>query len=77
MGDVMVDVMTTAKFSEIIERTVIDKRITYLDAVIWYCEKNELEIDVAAKLLNTTIKSKLEVEAQDLNFLAKGARLPL
>jgi len=69
--------MTTAKFSEIIERTVIDKRITYLDAVIWYCEKNELEIDVAAKLLNTTIKSKLEVEAQDLNFLAKGARLPL
>ncbi len=73
----MVDVMTTAKFSEIIERTVIDKRITYLDAVIWYCEKNELEIDVAAKLLNTTIKSKLEVEAQDLNFLAKGARLPL
>jgi|TARA_Y100000389_G_C17243582_1_gene404419 hypothetical protein len=77
MGEVMVDVMTTAKFSEIIERTVIDKRITYLDAVIWYCEKNELEIDVAAKLLNTTIKSKLEVEAQDLNFLAKGARLPL
>lgn len=73
----MVDVMTTAKFSEIIERTVIDKRISYLDAVIWYCEKNELEIDVAAKLLNTTIKSKLEVEAQDLNFLAKGARLPL
>ena len=73
----MVDVMTTAKFSEIIERTVIDKRITYLDAVIWYCEKNKLEIDLDGKLLNTTIKSKLEVEAQDLNFLAKGARLPL
>lgn len=73
----MVDVMTTAKFSEIIERTVIDKRITYLDAVVWYCEKNGLEIDVAAKLLNTTIKGKLEVEAQDLNFLAKGARLPI
>lgn len=69
--------MTTAKFSEIIERTVIDKRITYLDAVVWYCEKNGLEIDVAAKLLNTTIKGKLEVEAQDLNFLAKGARLPI
>jgi|TARA_R110000796_G_scaffold32121_1_gene84426 hypothetical protein len=73
----MVDVMTTAKFSETIERTVIDKRITYLDAVVWYCEKNGLEIDVAAKLLNTTIKGKLEVEAQDLNFLAKGARLPI
>lgn len=73
----MVDVMTTAKFSTIIETTVIEKRLTYMDAVVWWCEKNEMEIETAAKLLNTTIKGKLEVEAQDLNFLAKGARLPI
>lgn len=69
--------MSTSKFSAIIEKTVIEKRISYLDAIIWYCEKNGLEIEIAAKLVNTTIKGKLEVEAQDLNFLAKGARLPL
>lgn len=73
----MVDVMTTAKFSTIIEKTVVEKRLSYLDAVVWWCEKNEMEIEIAAKLLNTTIKGKLEVEAQDLNFLEKGARLPL
>jgi len=73
----MVEVMSTSKFSAIIEKTVIEKRISYLDAIIWYCEKNGLEIEIAAKLVNTTIKGKLEVEAQDLNFLAKGARLPL
>lgn len=48
-----------------------------MDAVCWWCETNEMEIEVAAKLLNTVIKGKLEVEAQDLNFLAKGARLPI
>ena len=73
----MVEVMTTAKFSNIIENVVIDKRIGYMDAVCWWCEKNEIEIEVAAKLLNTVIKGKLEVEAQDLNYLAKGARLPI
>ena len=69
--------MTTAKFSNIIENVVIEKRIPYMDAVCWWCEKNEMEIEVAAKLLNTVIKGKLEVEAQDLNYLVKGARLPI
>jgi len=69
--------MTTAKFSNIIENVVIRKRIGYMDAVCWWCEENEMEIEVAAKLLNTVIKGKLEVEAQDLNYLAKGARLPI
>ena len=64
----MVEVMSTSKFSAIIEKTVIEKRISYLDAIIWYCEKNGLEIEIAAKLVNTTIKGKLEVEAQVLNF---------
>ena len=73
----MVEVMTTAKFSNIIENVVIEKRISHIDAVCWWCEKNEMEIEVAAKLLNTVIKGKMEVEAQDLKFLTKGARLPI
>jgi hypothetical protein len=55
----------------------MEKRISYMDAVCWWCEKHEMEIEVAAKLLNTVIKAKLEVEAQDLNYLAKSARLPI
>jgi len=77
VGLIMVEVMTTAKFSNIIENVVITKRIPYMDAVCWWCEKNDMEIEVAAKLLNTVIKGKLEVEAQDLNYLVKGARLPI
>ncbi len=73
----MVEVISTAKFSNIIENVVMEKKISYMDAVCWWCEKNEMEIEVAAKLLNTVIKGKLEVEAQDLNYLAKSARLPI
>jgi|TARA_B110000908_G_scaffold169368_1_gene226383 hypothetical protein len=73
----MVEVISTAKFSNIIETVVMEKRISYMDAVCWWCEKHEMEIEVAAKLLNTVIKAKLEVEAQDLNYLAKSARLPI
>jgi hypothetical protein len=73
----MVEVISTAKFSNLIENVVMEKIISYMDAVCWWCEKNEMEIEVAAKLLNTVIKGKLEVEAQDLNYLAKSARLPI
>ena len=73
----MVEVISTAKFSNIIETVVMEKRISYMDAVCWWCEKHEMEIEVAAKLLNTVIKAKLEVEAQDPNYLAKSARLPI
>ena len=71
------NVLTRAKFSVIIEKLVCDKRISYMDAIVHYCENNELEIESAAKLINSIIKSKIEAEAQELNFLPKTSKLPL
>jgi|TARA_B100001939_G_C16868364_1_gene585181 hypothetical protein len=73
------EIMNVSKFSKIIEEVVIDKRIPYMDAIVWYCEKNEMEVEVAAKLLNGIIKAKIEAEAIDLNFLStpKGSKLPI
>jgi len=73
----MLDLMTKQRFSQIIEETVLEKRLSYMDAICWWCEQNEMEIDVAAKLVNGVIKEKLRVEYQDLNFLEKGAKLPI
>ena len=73
----MDNIMTTAKFSAVIEEMVRDKQIPYMDAVVHYCERNDVEIETAAKLLNSVIKSKIEAEAMDLNFLPKEAKLPL
>ena len=73
------EIMNVSKFSKIIEEVVIDKKIPYMDAIVWYCEKNEMEVEVAAKLLNGIIKAKIEAEAIDLNFLStpKGSKLPI
>ena len=73
------EVLNVSKFSKIIEEVVIEKRIPYMDAIVWYCEKNEMEVEVAAKLLNGIIKAKIEAEAIDLNFLStpKGSKLPI
>ncbi len=73
------EIMNVSKFSKIIEEVVIEKRIPYMDAIVWYCERNEMEVEVAAKLLNGIIKAKIEAEAIDLNFLStpKGSKLPI
>jgi len=73
----MIDVLTTKKFSVIIEETVRDKKISYMDAIVWWCEENEMEVEVAAKLLSGLIKDKIRREAEDLNYLEKSARLPV
>ena len=73
------EIMNVSKFSKIIEEVVIEKRIPYMDAIVWYCERNEMEVEVAAKLLNGIIKAKIAAEAIDLNFLStpKGSKLPI
>ena len=71
------NVLTKAKFSIIIEKIVHEKQLTYMEAIVYYCDNNELEVETAAKLINPVIKSKIEVEAQNLNFLPKTSKLPL
>lgn len=56
-----------------------DKSVTFMDAVVYYCEKNDVEIEAAAQYIrkNVVLKAKLQQEAEDLNFLEKTARLPI
>jgi hypothetical protein len=43
-----------------------------------YCKETGLEIEVAATLINSNLKSKIENVALDNNMLKeKGARLPI
>ena len=70
---------TSSEFARMIEGLVKKHNIDYMDAVLHYCEKNELDIESIAGLVkqNQTLKSKIQIEAEDLNFLPKSARLPL
>jgi hypothetical protein len=67
-----IDVNTT------IEGIVRDKNISYMDAIIMYADDIDGEIEMVAKLLNRSIKDKLEAEANDLNMMKKQVtKLPL
>jgi hypothetical protein len=64
-------------FSIMIEERAQSLSITHMDAIIDYCKRSGMEVEVAASLLNTTIKSKIETEARDLRFLPRIGVLPL
>ena len=72
--------MNSKEFSLIIEKIVKDKRpITYMDAIIWYCEENNIEIETTSRLISKSLKEKIQVEAMNANMLKmeKGGKLPI
>ena len=61
-----------------IETLVVTKKMTYMDAIVFYTDDVDCEIEMVAKLLNRSIKDKLEAEAQNLNMMKKKcSQLPL
>ena len=66
------------KFAVAIEDLVANTDYTYLEAIVEYCKNTELEIEVAASLINANLKSKIELQASDLNLLkVKNSKLPI
>jgi hypothetical protein len=68
-----------ADFVNDIETIRKNKKVDYMEAVIIWCETNNVEIETAAKMIkkDSAMKSKIQVEAEDLNFIKSGARLPV
>lgn len=65
-------------FSTAIENMVNNTDYTYLEAIVDHCSKTGLEIEVAATLIHSSLKSKIEVQVGDLNLLKhKPNRLPI
>ena len=63
--------LTKSKFSKMIEESVIDKKLSYMDAILEICEKNNIEPEDVRKFVSPIIKDKLEAEAMSLNLLPK------
>ena len=63
--------LTKSKFTKLIESTVADMKIPYMDAILHVCNKNDIEPEDVKKFISPVIKDKLEAEAMDLNFLPK------
>ena len=63
--------LTRAKFTKLIESTVAEKKMTYMDAILQLCDKNDIDIEDIKKFISPIIKDKLEAEAMNLNYLPK------
>ena len=68
---------TTKTFSLEIENIAKEKRITHMEAVLWYCNKQGIEPDTVGSLISKSLKEKIEANARDLNFLPRQAQLPI
>ena len=51
--------------------------MTYMDAVLHFCDENKIDPAEVGKLISKTLKEKITLEAQELNLLAKTGKLPL
>ena len=65
-------------FAEEIEQMCRDG-VEYIDAVIEWCGKNNIEIEHAAAMIkkDVNLKSKIQLEAENMNIIKKTARLPI
>ena len=65
--------MNSKKFALIIEVIVKDKRISYLDAVLHYCEDNDIDTASVGPLINKSLKEKIKAEAEKLNLVERSS----
>jgi len=72
-------IKTPSQFAMEIENIVKEKHIDYIDAVMYYVEKNNVEIETIASFIKSSqiLKSKIALEAEELNMIKRSARLPL
>lgn len=58
---------------------MIKSGVPYIDAIVEYCEKNELEIEVAGEIIRRSpiLKAKIYEEAEELNLVERQVRLPV
>ena len=63
--------LNKSRFSKLIEATVSEKTIGYMEAILLVCSDNNIEPEDVKKFISPVIKDKLEAEAMSLNFLPK------
>ena len=69
---------TSAEFSQHIEKKAVQAG-NYIDVLVEYCGRNEIEIESVKKLLTASLKEKIKAEAINLKMIKekKGGTLPV
>ena len=67
-----------SRFTQEIENVVSNNRsMSYIDAVVHFCDENSIDVESVSKLISKPLKEKIKYEAQELNFLKRSSRAKL
>ena len=67
-----------SKFTQEIENLVrYNSDMNYIDAIVHFCEMNNIDVESVPKLITKPLKEKIKYEAMELNFLKKTSRAKL
>jgi hypothetical protein len=67
-----------ARFAQEIETLVrMNEDMNYIDAIVYFCEQNSIDVESIPKLISKPLKEKIKYEAMELNFLKKTSRAKL
>ena len=67
-----------SRFAQEIENLVqINTEMNYIDAIVYFCEQNNIDLESVPKLISKPLKEKIKYEAMELNFLKKTSRAKL
>ncbi len=71
--------MNSKEFSLKIEGIVKEKKISHMDAIVWYCDENDLDTSQVSSLISKSLKEKIQLEATNLRMLKipKCGQLPI
>lgn len=66
------------QFATDIESMRRNGNLEYVDAIVTWCEKNGVEVEYAASIVkkDPVLRSKLQMEAEDMNIVKKTIKLP-
>ena len=67
-----------ARFAQEIEQLVQkQENLNYIDAIVYFCDKNSIDLESVPKLIPKPLKEKIKYEASELNFLKRSSRAKL
>ena len=67
-----------SRFAQEIENLVqVNVEMNYIDAIIHFCEQNNIDLESVPKLISKPLKEKLKYDAMELNFLKRTSRAKL
>ena len=67
-----------SRFAQEIESLVqTNVDMNYIDAIVYFCEQNNIDVESVPKLISKPLKEKIKYEAIELNFLKRSSRAKL